>query len=93
MSVLDFTGNNSFSLKSDAVFTKYSISTYPIGDIRFVQKDLPAWKYAPKDDITNKELALLFPLFAIGSMSQNYCSYDFRGYIEKNGLLRHFEEV
>lgn len=44
------------------------------------------WQYAPVEDITAHEVALLAPIFG-GVMSR----IDIKPYIEKNNLTRHFK--
>jgi hypothetical protein len=44
------------------------------------------WQYAPAEDITAQEVALLAPIFG-GVMSRT----DIKPYIEKNNLTRHFK--
>lgn len=49
--------------------------------------------YAPKDDITNIELAHLLQLFIHGTaQGARYNSYDYGEYIERHKLERHFTE-
>jgi len=73
-------GEEIFRLKADV---------YGIGDIAFNQ-DGTSITYRPKEDITNWEMAMLFPLFMSIVFSGNI-NYDFMGYIVKHNLTRHFE--
>ena len=55
--------------------------------INFVDTEGGKWKYAPLETITPYEVALLIPLFASLFFMNRF------PYIEKHGLLKHFEKV
>lgn len=84
--------DNSFKLTGDNTYT-FEEPKWPVGSIYFIQKGKPRLLYSPKDDITNNELSRLFPLFAIAMMVQYGNHYDFYGYINEHGLMRHFVET
>ncbi len=68
----------------------YVPTLLPVGDI-YICRDKKCFKYAPLEDITTHEVALLFPLFLSSFVVQSTC-YDYVAYIEDNNLMRHFKE-
>ena len=60
----------------------------PFEGIRFIDIGGIRYDYAPLEDITAHEAALLIPLFAAPFMRSDRFSY-----IRKHGLTRHFKEA
>lgn len=63
----------------------------PVGDIRLQLGD-KAIVFVPSDDITGKEVALVFQMFLNGIM-QRGGTLDFGSFIVKNNLQKHFAEI
>lgn len=80
-------------ISTDNMLYTLTDARHPVGIIYFIQKGKPRLKYIPQPDITPYEVSLLFPLFAIANMPNYSAYYDYWGYIESNGLMRHFEEA
>lgn len=79
----------------DRVVTSTATVTFapmPVGDLSLMDGKV-MYKYAPKADITNLELAHLMHLW-IAAMSggRHYVHYDYWSFVQKHGLERHFEE-
>ena len=63
----------------------------PVGDIRLQLGD-KAIVFVPTDDITAKEVALVFQMFLNGIMQRNG-TLDFGSFIVKHNLQKHFAEI
>ena len=51
-------------------------------------------RFAPKDDITPLEVLRFCELLSVVAMSKGGCGkWDFKGFVAKHGLQRHFEPV
>jgi len=59
---------------------------YKIPELKEVR--FGGWRYAPKEDITPHEVALLLPMFL-----SPFWQADYQGYVDKNNLRRHFIKV
>jgi len=79
----------------DRVVTSSYTATFtpmPVGDLSLMDGKV-MYKYAPKADITNIELAHLMHLWiAAMSAGRHYVQYDYWNFVQKHGLERHFEE-
>jgi len=79
----------------DKVVTSTSTVTFspmPVGDLSLMDGKI-MYKYVPKADITNLELARLMHLWlAAMSAGRHFVQYDYWSFVEKHGLQRHFEE-
>lgn len=64
----------------------------PVGGIR-IQNGDQAISFSPADDITAKEVALIYQMFLNGIMHRGTELVDFGGYILANNLQRHFVEI
>jgi len=78
-------GSVGSTIATDEWSTTLNLKT-PIGNIQL--EDLI---YEPKEDITTYELAKLLHLFICLVNGRDY--FDFKEFIEKHSLLRHFREV
>ena len=63
----------------------------PVGDIRLQLGD-KGIVFMPADNITAKEVALIFQMFLNGIM-QRQGTLDFESFIAKHNLQRHFTEI
>lgn len=69
-----------------------SMKPLPLGDLSLMDGKV-MYKYVPKADITNIELAHLMHLWlAAMSASRHFVQYDYWSFVQKHGLERHFEE-
>lgn len=63
----------------------------PVGDIVLVSQDKTQFKYAPKDDITNIELARIIQLMTIAATAHIGLSWE--PFVKQHNLWRHFDKV
>jgi hypothetical protein len=75
---------------TDATATPQTVM--PIGDIRIQIQD-KSIVFAPADDITAKEVSLIFLMFFNGIMQREPNVLDFGAFIVKHSLQRHFAEL
>ena len=66
--------------------------TIPVGGIR-IQNGDHSIAFVPTDDITAKEVALIFQMFINGIMHRSNELLDFGGFIVANNLQKHFAEI
>lgn len=64
----------------------------PIGEIKLDLNGL-SLVFNPSDDITAKDVALLFQMFLNALIHKNEDYLDFGGYMEKHDLRKHFVEI
>jgi hypothetical protein len=67
-------------------------TTVPVGGIHIQNGDQSIY-FNPTDDITAKEVALIFQMFLNGIMRREAGLLDFGSYIVANNLQKHFAEV
>lgn len=67
-------------------------TTVPVSNIR-IQNGGESIFFNPTDDITAKEVALIFQMFLNGIMHREAKLLDFGSYILANNLQKHFAEV
>lgn len=65
---------------------------FAVGDIRLQLGD-KYFVFAPTDDITPKEVALIFQMFLNGIMQKNNGYIDFGTYLKTHNLERQFSEM
>ena len=68
-------------------FKEEPVAVYklPMPDATFRQED-KSWRYAPQQDITPYEVAMLLPMFSGHG-------FDGIAYLEKHNLFRHFTKI
>ena len=76
---------------AEEIKTEEAPMVVPVGDIRIQMAD-KAVVFAPKDDITGKEVALIFQMFLNG-MGQRQGIVDFDSFLKAHGLYKHFAEI
>lgn len=64
----------------------------PIGEIKLDIGDV-SLIFNPKEDITPKEVALIFQMFLNSILNPNELYFDFGGYMEKHDLKKHFVQI
>lgn len=64
----------------------------PIGEIKIDMDDL-SLVFNPTDDITPKEVALIFQMFLNALIHKDEMFLDFGGYMEKHNLKKHFTQI
>lgn len=67
-------------------------ASVPVGGIR-IQNGDHAITFAPTDDITAKEVALIFQMFLNGIMHRGEGLLDFGTFIMENNLQKHFARI
>lgn len=64
----------------------------PIGEIKIDMDDV-SLVFDPKEDITPKEVALIFQMFLNALIHKEEKYLDFNGYLESKNLKKHFTRL